>query len=105
LRTKDWISKTGRHHSGREFQSSTLNALVRNVVYKGQISHKGVLYSGEHEPLVSTELWERANQQHRPGARKAKPHRKVHTLLAGLLYCGRCDLSLSVTYTSRRGTR
>jgi hypothetical protein len=75
------------------------------VIYKGQICHKGVPYPGEHEPLVSVELWERVDEQHKAGARKAKPHRKVHTLLAGFLYCGRCGSSLSVTYTVRRSVQ
>jgi DNA invertase Pin-like site-specific DNA recombinase len=105
LTTKDWISKAGAHHLGREFQNSTLEFLIRNVVYKGQISHKGVLYAGEHLPIISAELWERVSEQHNPGARKTKPHRKVHTLLTGFLYCGRCGRFLSVTYTSRRGIR
>jgi Recombinase/Recombinase zinc beta ribbon domain/Resolvase, N terminal domain len=105
LKTKDWISKAEKHHRGRDFQHSTLELLIRNVIYKGQILHKGVPYPGEHEPLVSAELWERVGEQHKAGARKAKPHRKVHTLLAGFLYCGRCGSSLSVTYTVRRSTR
>jgi site-specific DNA recombinase len=78
---------------------------MRNVIYKGQILHQGVPYPGEHESIISTELRERVSEQHKPGARKAKPHRKVHTLLGGFLYCGRCGSSISVTYTVRRGTQ
>ena len=105
LRTKDWISKAGVHHRAREFQDSTLDFLLRNVIYKGQICHKGVVYPGEQQPILSSEMWDRANQQHKPGARKDVPHRRVQSLLAGFLYCGRCGLALSVTYTSRHGTR
>ncbi|MFL6354804.1 MAG: recombinase family protein [Bryobacteraceae bacterium] len=105
LTTKDWISKAGVHHHARGFQYSTLEFLIRNVIYKGQICHKGVIYPGEHEPVVSAELWDRVNQRHTPGARKGKPHTRVQTLLAGFLYCGACGSSLSVTYASRHGTR
>ncbi|MFL6351152.1 MAG: recombinase family protein [Bryobacteraceae bacterium] len=105
LTTKDWISKAGVHHRARRFQYSTLEFLIRNVVYKGQISHKGVMYPGEHEPVISSQLWDRVNQRHKPGARKGKPHTRVQTLLAGVLYCGACGSSLSVTYASRYGTR
>ncbi|MGI8958359.1 MAG: recombinase family protein [Bryobacteraceae bacterium] len=105
LMTKDWISKAGAHHRARKFQNSTLDFLIRNVIYKGQICHKGVVYPGEHQPIISSELWDRVNQQHKPGARKGKPHTRVQTLLAGFLYCSGCGLSLAVTYTSRHGTR
>jgi site-specific DNA recombinase len=105
LRTKDWISKPGLHHRAREFQNSTLEFVIRNVIYKGQICHKGVVYPGEHEPIISAELWERVNRHHQPGARKGKPHAKVQTLLGGFLYCAPCGVSLSVTYTSRHGAR
>ncbi|MFL6350491.1 MAG: recombinase family protein, partial [Bryobacteraceae bacterium] len=105
LTTKDWISKAGVHHRARGFQSSTLEFLIRNVIYKGQISHKGVMYPGEHEPVISSELWDSVNQRHKPGARKGKPHTRVQTLLAGFLYCGACGSSLSVTYAARHGTR
>jgi hypothetical protein len=40
-----------------------LGALLGNVQYKGMISHKGTLYPGEQEPLVSSELWEEVNRK------------------------------------------
>jgi site-specific DNA recombinase len=33
LATKDWISKSGKHHGGQRFTQSTLGALLRNILY------------------------------------------------------------------------
>src|SRR5256714_4879779 len=105
LTTKDWVSKAGTHHRGRKFQDSTLDSLIRNVLYKGQICHKGVLYAGEHESIISAELWDRVNQQHQPGRSKGKPHARVQNLLGGFLYCGRCGSCALVYLYSPLGRR
>src|SRR5689334_17325044 len=36
LLTKDWTSKSGKHHRGCRFTQSRLDALLRNVLYLGQ---------------------------------------------------------------------
>jgi hypothetical protein len=33
LATKDWISKSGKHHGGQRFTQSTLGALLRKILY------------------------------------------------------------------------
>ena len=104
IKTKDWTSRAGKHHPGIAFQKSTLDLLLRNPLYKGQISHKGMEYPGEQEAIVEPQLWTRVNQRH-PTGRKGKRHRKVQTLLAGLLHCAGCGAELSVRYTSKGGIR
>src|SRR5207248_2208966 len=59
LLTKDWTSKSGKHHGGRAFTPSRLDALLRNVVYIGEVSHKGVVYPGEQPAIMDRALWER----------------------------------------------
>src|SRR5438270_1771818 len=55
--TKDWTSKRGRHHCGRGFSQLMLGALLRNILYIGQVRHKGAVYPGEQPALVEQELW------------------------------------------------
>jgi site-specific DNA recombinase len=61
FRTKDWTSRGGRHYPPRPLSRSTLSLLLGNVLYKGFIRHKGVLYPGEQPAIVDTGLWERVN--------------------------------------------
>src|SRR5438105_5814209 len=44
LLTKEWTSRSGKHHGGCGFTQSRLDALLRNVQYIGQVCHKGVVY-------------------------------------------------------------
>ena len=105
LKTKDWISRSGKHHVGRPFQTSTLKLLLRNVVYRGEVRHKGVLYPGEQDAIVTTELWTLANGRLQPGRLKGQPHRPGRTLLQGLLSCACCQRPMSISHTSKGGTR
>jgi DNA invertase Pin-like site-specific DNA recombinase len=59
--TKNWISRSGQHHSGRVFQASDLIRLVENVTYLGKLRDVEQVYEGEHAAIVDSELWERAN--------------------------------------------
>jgi hypothetical protein len=68
--------------------------VLRNRLYMGEIEWKGGIYAGKHEPLVSRDLWERA--QHVLDGRHAKKHRRVKHDFAfsGLIACGHCGCSM-----------
>jgi site-specific DNA recombinase len=103
--TKDWTSRGGQHHGGRAFSSSTLKLLLRNVLYKGDICHKGTVFQGEHEGIVSRELWALVNQQQQVSVRAEIRKHPVEALLHRFLYCGQCGQPMSATYTVRQGRR
>ena len=44
---KRWTSARGKQHGGQLLGMSTLYALLTNVLYRGDICHKGVVYPGE----------------------------------------------------------
>ncbi|MGI9071902.1 MAG: recombinase family protein [Bryobacteraceae bacterium] len=106
LRTKDWTSGRGRHHPASVFTPSRLSALLSNVLYIGQIRHKGMVYGGEQPPIVDRELWAQVQEQLKlqcgAGARR---HHKLDTLLSGLLYCAQCGEPMRASFTSRHGGR
>ena len=105
LWTKDWTSKSGKHHAGRGFTQSRLAALLRNVIYIGQFCHKGVVYPGEQPAIVDRALWERVQHQLKADTRRRVPHAKVEALLSGVLYCAQCGERIWSTYSSRQGRR
>ena len=59
--TKQWVSRSGRQHSGRAFEESDLARLAQNVTYLGKLRDVDQIYQGEHAGIVDAELWERAN--------------------------------------------
>jgi hypothetical protein len=59
--TKQWISRSGRQHSGRAFEKSDLARLVQNVTYLGKLRDVDQVYQGQHAGIIDAELWDRAN--------------------------------------------
>src|SRR3954471_21272164 len=89
-RAKQWTSRSGRTHGGQLLSLSTLRRLLTNVLYCGDIAHKGVAYAGEQEPLVSRELWQEVNDKHKLSRSQIRRHRRVESPLKGLVRCGHC---------------
>jgi site-specific DNA recombinase len=104
LRNKTWVTRGGRKRSGKPLSLATLSALLRNVLYKGWVTHKGTLYPGEQSPIVEAALWERVNAQLAlPSAsQRGKPHRKQPRLLDGLVRCGDCGAVMARSHTKRQ---
>ena len=105
LVTKDWISKCGKHHHSRPFTQSRLGALLRNILYIGEVSNKGVVYPGEQPAIVERALWDRVQHQLKRDTRQRNRQGKVDVLLSGLLYCAQCGERMRSTYSSRQGRR
>ena len=52
------LSKRGHRHGGKPFSRGALYCLLSNPIYCGEIRHKQQSHPGQHEPIVSRELWE-----------------------------------------------
>jgi site-specific DNA recombinase len=102
---KQWTSRRGQTHGGGPLSLSTLRRLLTNVLYRGDIAHKGVTYPGEQEAIVSRELWREVNDKHRLSRQQMSRHRPVETPLCGLLRCGQCGFVLATSYARRLGQR
>jgi site-specific DNA recombinase len=80
-------------------------AILANRIYIGEAVHKGVGHPGEHEPIISRELWDRVRSllQESPRARAGRARAQAPALLKGLLY-GPNGRAMSPTHT-RRGSK
>ena len=85
--TKSWVTQGGLHRPGRPIDQQYLFAMLRNRIYLGEMAHKGESYPGQHQAIVSPELWNAAHafiERRKQGPRE---HRTEHpALLAGLLF-------------------
>jgi DNA invertase Pin-like site-specific DNA recombinase len=48
----------GTTRGGVPISRGALYQILRNPIYRGQIPHKGRLYPGNHQAIISAELWE-----------------------------------------------
>jgi site-specific DNA recombinase len=105
--TKAWTSKAGKPHLAGAFSRMTLRLLLSNVIYKGSVSHKGTIYPGEQERIVSEDLWDKVNAQLalRSTGQQGKVHGPQLAPLASLLYCTECGSAMQPTFTTRHGRR
>jgi site-specific DNA recombinase len=104
-RLKSWTRKTGELHVGGPFTLSSLRRLLTNILYTGEIRHKGKPYPGEHPAILSPEAWERAQKlvSHRTEFARGKARNKHLALLGGLLHCEACGTRMIYTYAVQKG--
>lgn len=77
-----------RAAGGRKISRSEIAFILSNEIYTGNFRWKGRLFRGNHEPLVSRELFDAAN---RAMKRHNKPRRSAKKFAyRGLLICGKC---------------
>ena len=50
-------SKRGLTYGGYKFSRGILYKILKNPLYIGQVVHKDKVYDGQHEPLISLDLW------------------------------------------------
>jgi hypothetical protein len=89
---------------GKPIDKGDIYKLVNNRTYVGEVMHKGNVYSGEHQGIISRELWGRVHQilEESPRARANKNRAQSPALLRGLIF-GTDGRALSPTHTRRRG--
>jgi site-specific DNA recombinase len=104
---KTWITRGGTRRGSLPFDKCRLYNLLTNVLYTGKVRHKGEVYPGEHDPIVSDKVFARVQQQlQRNGRNGTVEHRNRHgALLRGLLYCKACSRVMSHTFTTRGNRR
>src|SRR5580704_1028778 len=106
LRTKHSTTASGTERGGRSFSRGHIYHLLSNLIYIGEIAHKGQLYPGQHPALIDAETWTAVRDQlvtnasdHRRKADAAEP-----SLLAGLLTDARGERFTS-SHAVKRGRR
>jgi DNA invertase Pin-like site-specific DNA recombinase len=103
--TKCWTTKQGITRVGKPWNKGYIYRLLNNPLYLGEVSHKQERYPGEHEAIVSRELWERAHVllAKRYRARGARLRTQGPALLRGIIRCAHCDCAMGPVFTRRRG--
>ena len=87
IKSKVRVSIAGNRSGGTSYSRGALYQILKNRIYLGEIVHRHQVYAGEHEAIVTRELWDRVHarlksdtQGRRNGIRAISP-----SLLVGLL--------------------
>lgn len=107
ITTKAWVTQEGKHHPGVPMHRQHIYALLRNRIYRGELSLKGSWFPGSHPAIIDPDLWDRVHGilQRAPQARGADTGRaRSEALLRGLLFTADGE-AYYPTYTSRQGKK
>lgn len=90
---------------GKQIDKGFIYKLINNRVYLGEAVHKGSSYPGEHEAIISQELWDSVHAilKESPRARGAKNRVGTDALLKGIIFSAN-GTAMTPTFT-RKGER
>lgn len=89
---------------GKPVDKGFLYKLINNRVYVGDAVHKGTAYPGEHEAIISLDLWNRVRgiMQESPRVRARRTRTTEPALLNGLIFAPGGS-AMSPTYPRKAG--
>ncbi len=61
-RNKRWTAETETPQAGRPFTKASLERLLSNVLYIGQVRHEGKTYPGEQASTIEESVWREAQK-------------------------------------------
>ena len=102
------ICKLIKDKFGEEYRREMVKRILRNPIYVGKVKHKKELYDGQHEALVSQEIFDevakiRASKD--LTKRTCLYKRNEVGILRGILFCGCCHTKMTPTATNGHKVR
>jgi site-specific DNA recombinase len=88
IRSKRRTYADGTRCGSQKFSRGALYLMLQNRIYRGEITHKGNAYPGEHPAIIETPLWDEVQAilaENRVN-REVGSHAKQPSLLAGLAF-------------------
>ena len=63
IRSKLRIAASGRRRGGVSYSRGALYQILKNRIYLGEISHRGQNHPGQHESIVSRQIWNQVQKK------------------------------------------
>lgn len=103
---RELVAEGARTKRGKPFDKGFLYKLLHNRVYIGEAVHKGTAYPGEHEPIITRELWAKTHSilSDNPRRRAVLTRAQTPALLRGLIF-GEGGRAMSPSHSRKPGGR
>ncbi len=104
--TKRQTMRDGSSRGGIPFARGPLHHFLKNRIYRGDITHHDKIYPGEHDAIVSAELFDSVQAQLAAniGERRSGKHFRHPSLLAGMIRDA-SDRPMSPSHAVKAGKR
>jgi DNA invertase Pin-like site-specific DNA recombinase len=105
-RSKRRLRPNGNEYGGQTLSRGALYLMLQNRIYRGEITHNGKSYPGEHPAIIEQPLWDEVQAMLAQNRieRATGAHAKHPSLLAGLVF-DESGGRLTPTYAIKKGTR
>jgi site-specific DNA recombinase len=106
IRSKHRTFANGTVYGGHKLSRGALYLMLQNRIYRGDITHKGSAYPGEHKAIVDKTLWDKVQAilAENRVFRTTGANAKYPSLLAGLVF-DESGERLTPTHAVKKGTR
>lgn len=106
IHSKRWTSRSGKVHGGLPFRIGAIAHILRNKVYRGYAVHKGKAHKGQHDAIVTADLFNQVQQQIDDNRikRSARKTRAASSPLSGKIHDADGQ-PMSVSFSYGRGKR
>jgi site-specific DNA recombinase len=106
IRSKRRVFADGPQVGGQKFSRGALYLMLQNRIYRGEITHKGTAYPGEHQPIIDKALWDQVQTVLAENRidRATGSDAKHPSLLAGMAFDENGE-RLTPTHAVKKGTR
>ena len=106
IRSKRRTFADGTVYGGHKLSRGALYLMLQNRIYRGEITHKGNAYPGEHKAIVDEALWDKVQAVLAENRidRATGADAKYPSLLAGLAF-DESGERLTPTHAVKKGTR
>jgi site-specific DNA recombinase len=99
---KRWVNRKGMAAGGQPFTYQAIAKILNNPTYIGKIRHHDKVYEGQHEAIISMELWEQSRKVlQENGTVRIKRNAKHGSLLGGKCFNPAGEM-YGQTYTLRK---
>lgn len=99
------LDKKGYKTRNRSWNDPTIRKMLESQIYIGFIKYEGKYYKGEHDPIISVELFEKAREaieRRKKDYDYIKPGGRATTYLSGMIYCARCGCKYNLNSSSHK---
>jgi hypothetical protein len=106
IRSKRRVRSDGTEYGGQKLSRGALYLMLQNRIYRGEITHQGKSYPGDHPAIIEKPLWDEVQAVLATNRikRETGAHTRHPSLLSGLLFDDKGD-RLTPTYSIKNGTR
>jgi len=104
----EWLNENGyttmNKGNNSKFTHMRISKMLKNVLYIGKIPHKENIYDGQHEAIISQEIFDEVqNIKSKNRIGRLAPSRFIeHSLLKGFIYCDCCQSAMVSTKSNKK---